>query len=141
MVERNRVKSERYGTSERGSAMLEGLLCIPILVIIVAASIDLGRLVFAHNFVSYSAREATRYALAHGTTYPVTAADITAFVKKRATGLDPNSITVTSTWSSPSHTPGTNVQVNVQCTFQPLSSFISLGSVMLSSTSTMLISQ
>jgi Flp pilus assembly protein TadG len=135
------LNSKRRRAGERGSTLVEGALCFTVFLMIIFGTIDFGRMVFAYNFVSYSAREATRYALAHGAKYPVTADNLTTFVKNEAIGLDPSAITVTPTWSDTSHTPGTSVQVQVQYAFQPIAPYMPTGLLTLSSTSKMLISQ
>ena len=141
MSETRPSNSKRRRAGERGSTLVEGALCFTVFLMIIFGTIDFGRMVFAYNFISYSAREATRYALAHGTKYPVTASDLTTFVKNEAIGLDPSAITVTPTWSDVSHTPGTSVQVQVQYAFQPIAPYMPTGLLTLSSTSKMLISQ
>jgi Flp pilus assembly protein TadG len=141
MMERKLSKSKQRRSSERGSTLVEGALCFTVFLMIIFATIDFGRMVFAYNFISYSAREAARYALAHGTKYPVTAANLTTFVKNEAIGLDRSAITVTPTWSDVSHTPGTSVQVQVQYAFQPIAPYMPAGLLTMSSTSKMLISQ
>jgi Flp pilus assembly protein TadG len=141
MIERTSSQSKRRRAGERGSTLVEGALCFTVFLMIIFGTIDFGRMVFAYNFISYSAREATRYALAHGTKYPVTASDLTTFVKNEAIGLDPSAITVTPTWSDINHTPGTSVQVQVQYAFQPIAPYMPTGLLTMTSTSKMLISQ
>ena len=102
--------------SERGSAMVEGALCLKVFLMIIFGILDFGRMVFAYNFVSYSAREAARYAMVRGTTHPTTAAALLTFVQNEAIGLNSNAITVTPTWT-PDHTPGSTVQVQVRFLF------------------------
>ena len=125
---------------ERGSAMVESALSLTVFLMLLFATIDFGRMVFAYNFVSYAAREATRYAVVRGTKTPTDATGLTTFVKNGAVGLDPSAITVTPTWT-PDHTPGSTVQVNVRYSFQPIAPYMPTGPITLSSTSKMLISQ
>ena len=141
MSETRLLNSQRRRAGERGSTLVEGALCFTVFLMIIFGTIDFGRMVFAYNFVSYSAREATRYALAHGTKYPVSADNLTTFVKNEAIGLDPSAITVTPTWSDTNHVPGSTVQVQVQYAFQPIAPYMPTGLLTLSSTSKMLISQ
>jgi Flp pilus assembly protein TadG len=130
--------SKRRG--ERGSALLEGALSFTVFLMIVFGTIDFGRMVFAYNFVSYAAREATRYASVRGTTHAVDSTAVTTFVTNEAVALDHSALTVTTTWS-PDHKPGSTVQVQVQYSFQPVAPYIPAGPLTLTSTSKMLILQ
>ena len=132
------VKHGKRG--ERGSTIVETALSLTVFLMILFATMDLGRMVFAFNFVSYAAREATRYAMVRGTKNPTDAAGLTTFVKSEAIGLDRSAITVTPTWT-PDHTPGSTVQVKVSYSFQPIAPYMPAGPFTLSSTSKMLISQ
>ena len=125
---------------ERGSAIVESALSLTVFLMLLFAAMDFGRMVFAYNFVSYAAREATRYAVVRGTANPVDAAALTTFVKSEAVGLDPSAITVTPTWT-PDHTPGSTVLVKVQYSFLPLGPYMPAGPITMYSTSKMLISQ
>jgi Flp pilus assembly protein TadG len=120
--------------------LVECALCLTIFLMILFGSIDFGRMVFAYNFCSYAAREATRYAIVRGTVNATTSSAITSFVKHEAAGLDGSAITVTSTWT-PDHTPGSTIQVKVSYTFKPIAPYMPAGTFTLSSTSKMLISQ
>jgi Flp pilus assembly protein TadG len=138
MLIRAQPESKRRG--ERGSTILEGALCLTVFLMIVFGTIDFGRMVFAYNFVSYAAREATRYAAVHGTAHAVTNDDITTFVTREAIALDSSAMTVTTSWT-PDHSAGSTVQVRIQYSFTPLLPYVPSGTVRLSSTSKMLISQ
>src|SRR6266404_283225 len=126
--------------SERGSSIVEGALCMTVFLMIIFGTIDFGRMVFAYNFVSYAAREATRYASVHGTTHAVINTDVTTFVTNEAIALDSSALSVTTTWPT-NHKPGSTVQVRVQYSFTPVAPYIPTGPITLSSTSKMLISQ
>jgi len=121
--------------------MVEGALCFTVFLMILMGTIDFGRAVFAYNFISFGAREASRYALAHGAKYPVTASDLTTYVKARAIGLDPTAITVTPTWSDVAHTAGSSVTVKVTYAFKPIAPYMPHGLLTMHSSSKMLISQ
>jgi Flp pilus assembly protein TadG len=130
----------RLSAAKRGNTILEGALCLTIFLMILFGIIDFGRMVFAYNFVSYAAREATRYAVVRGTTNATNAAALTTFVQNEAVGLNTTALTVTPTWT-PDHTPGSTVQVVVSYTFRPIAPYVPVGPFTLSSTSKMLISQ
>lgn len=47
---------------DRGAAMVEFALALPVLLIILLAVIEVGRVVYAHGAVNFAAQEATRFA-------------------------------------------------------------------------------
>ena len=51
----------------RGQSLVEFALIFPILILILVAIFDLGRLVFAYNTITNAAREATRYGIVNQT--------------------------------------------------------------------------
>ena len=126
---------------EEGSAALEMAISTMLYMTMVLGIMDLTRMIYAYNFVSFAAREASRYASVRGTVNPVTSANITSFVKSDAVAaINQNNITVTSTWS-PNHTAGSTVNVNVSYTFTSLFSFVLGHSVTFQSSSQMVIAQ
>jgi Flp pilus assembly protein TadG len=104
------------------------------------AIIEFGRAVFAYNSVAHLAREGVRYAIVRGADSGRTADsyEIQSFVQNRAAGLHPLP-TVTTTWT-PDNKPGSEVQVQVSYTFEPIIPLIPTGAIVLSSTSRMVIS-
>jgi Flp pilus assembly protein TadG len=50
----------------RGQTLVETALILPILVLILTAFFDFGRVVLANDTLSHAAREAARYAIVHG---------------------------------------------------------------------------
>ncbi len=109
----------------------------------VFAIINMGTAVYAYNWVSYSAREATRYASVHGSTSsspvsPQSYSALTSVVTNIATGLT-GTVTVTPTWSGDSNVPGNTVTVQVQYKFTFVMPFIKLSPITMSSTSQMVI--
>jgi Flp pilus assembly protein TadG len=53
-------RARRSRRSARGQGLVEFALIFPVLVIVLVAVFDLGRLVFAYNGITNAAREATR---------------------------------------------------------------------------------
>src|ERR1700730_13830199 len=95
-----------------------------------------------YNFVSFEAREATRYAAVRGSSSPSPASttDITNFVIAEANGLNTSKITVTTTWV-PNNNPGSAVRIQVRYPFSFAIPFINLRSVNLTSTAQLVITQ
>ena len=140
--------------SERGSAQIEFAVAAIALLLLVFGIVDMGRALFAYNFVSQTARNATRWVMLRGTGCPsqlgsycpagATNDDVTTYVKSIAPGIDtttPGVLTVTSACGTgsgltntlpctPSNgTPATYVQVTVTYQFSfitPLSGLVAL---------------
>ena len=131
----------KRAATQRGSALVEGAFVTLSFLAIVIGIMDWGRMMLANNFVSYAARDATRYAIVHGSSSsnPATSSTLTTLVKNEATGIDSSGITVTTTWN-PDNNPGSSVTVTVQYSFQPLAPYMPSSST-LKSASTMIISQ
>ena len=110
------VKGERSGSEERrsdrrkllnarGQTYAEFALIVPCFLLLLFGIMWLGLAVYTYNYVSYSAREGSRYAAVHGTDskQPVTtSAAVTTFVENDAPGLNPR-LTVSTTWDSRRH--------------------------------------
>jgi len=58
--------SERAQRAQRGQALLEFALVLPIFAVALLGMIDIGRGIWANNAVANAAREAARYAAVHG---------------------------------------------------------------------------
>jgi Flp pilus assembly protein TadG len=65
---RRRHQPRRSVRRDRGQALAEFALIIPIFMVIVIGTLDVGRAVFALDSVSNAAREAARFAIVHGGT-------------------------------------------------------------------------
>ena len=121
------------------------MVAISVLTLILAI-MQGAAAVSAYNFVTYAARDASRYAMVRGATSPnpVSSDDVKAFVIAEAQGIDtsPSKLTVTTTWTPANNkNPGSVVNVTVAYNFAPLASLASHVVVPLSSTSKMVISQ
>lgn len=127
--------------TEKGSTIVESALCLTLFLMITFGTIDFGRAVFAYNFVSYAAREATRYAMVRGSSSssPATNAGINSYVTGFAVGLDPSALTVNTIWT-PDNKPGSTVAVTVKFTFSAVVPYVP-AKIPFQSTSTMIIAQ
>jgi Flp pilus assembly protein TadG len=142
------------GGRQRGSTLVEQAIILPLMLGLFFGVIDMGRALYSYSFVSYIAREATRWAsVRSGGVYPkASQTDVTNFVKS-ATGaaLDPANITVTTVWMAPANgspactanpdKPGCVVEVTVNYNFKFVLPFLPAGTVPMSSKSQMIITQ
>ena len=149
------VKGVRSGSEEgrggwklsnaRGQTYAEFAFIVPCFLLLLFSIMWLSIAVYAYNYVSYGAREGSRYAAVHGTDskQPVTtAAAVTTFVQNRTPGLNTSNLTVSTTWT-PTATPGKpggTVQVQVQYQLQFSIPFMAPVSLPMTSTSKMTIS-
>ena len=153
---------------ERGSAILETALSILMLITFLFAVMEVCLGAYTYHFISEAARAATRYAMVRGSsltgdcTAPGyanciaqggnNAGDIAAYVQNLSfPGIDPNKMTVNSTWLKSDGTacgtadsckaPGNQVQVIVSYNFPLSIPFVPAYTWTLASTSQMVISQ
>src|SRR5260221_14115847 len=112
MMTKIHVSRRRFG-SRAGQAMLETGLCFLFFMTIFIAIMEFGMGIFTYNFVSYAAREGTRYASTRGSqcASPCTTATydtVQAMVRKQVVALDPSQVAVNTTGNS-SNIPGNTV--------------------------------
>ncbi len=117
--------------SEEGSAQVEFAVTTLVLLTLLFGIIDVGRALYAYDYVSDAARQAARFAVVRGTTCsglsggcPAGPSDIQTYVQTNAIGIDTSTLTVAShcvppglTPTSPPCSPGTPVQVTIQYGF------------------------
>jgi len=114
--------------TDEGQALVEFALVVPVLLIVILGFFDVARAVFQENTLAYAAREATRYAIVHGSAAidPVPACDqcsndvITNVVRRNAIGV-PN-ITVMIGYPNGNNDRGSKVFVQATAPFVPLPS-------------------
>jgi Flp pilus assembly protein TadG len=130
----------------RGSTMVEGAIVITSFVLLMLGVMDIGRLGFAYNSVTYAAHRAARLASTHGSSSGLSwsLADITSNVQSNVVALDTAGLSVdngVNPWPDGNNSPGSHVKVVVSYSFQPLLIPISSTSVTLSSTVVEVITQ
>lgn len=133
----------RRRKTQAGNTMLESALVFLGFMFLLLGMEEFGRMVFAFDFVSQGAAEGARYASMHASTTcpassPGSSSALTTYVDQWASGLNPNSITVTLS-CSPNNTPGSNVQVTVTYAWTAVVGKIVPGSINLSNSTTLLI--
>ena len=134
------MRSVEQKNGEAGSALVEFALASVIILTLLFGIIDMGRALYAYDWVSDAARRGTRYAMVRGTsscTGSPQVSDcnagpplITTYIEGNAFALDQSAITVTAQcWPSafaftpPPCAPGKTVQVKVRYNFSFLSPF------------------
>ena len=113
--------------------MVEFALVLPILLLVILGFFDVARAVWQENTLAFAAREATRYAIVHGSGAddPIpycescTNDTITQVVTRQALGV-PN-ITVTMGYPKGNNDRGSTVFVQATAPFVPLPSEYLLG--------------
>ena len=119
-----------------------GLIAIPCLTLFFGI-MNFALALYCYDFVGYSAQQAARYAIVHGSTATTTvsASDVHTYVNGMVAGvLDTTLLTVSTTWL-PNNKPGSVVTVTVDYTFKPLTGLVSKVNINLSQTAALVISQ
>ena len=128
---------------QAGQSLAELSIVLVLFLVVTFGIVDAGRLIFAYNAVSSSAREGVRYASVRGSSSDLIASgtdptpDIKDYAKSKTVGVPVN---VSVAWDDPTHSPGTAVAVTVQSTFTPVTPFLSR-TINLASSTKMLISR
>ena len=106
----------RLFKAKRGNAAVEFALTFPTLMVVTLIIFDLGQALFVYTTINNVAADGARYAALHGSnnTYTKTATQIETYIQDRATGLDPNSLTITLTYTPNNTLTGSQVEVQVQ---------------------------
>ena len=158
-----------FGRSDSGSALIEFSASATLLMMVIFGTMETARALYVANFVSNAAPEAIRYAMVRGSTWSGTACSSTTTSECAATAANVSSyltslappgvststdyLTIATTWpgTTPSgascsavgvkNAPGCIVRVNVTYSFSYIFPFMPKGSLPLSSTSAMVISQ
>jgi Flp pilus assembly protein TadG len=152
---------------ESGAAILEMALSVGILLTFIFGIMEVCLAAYTYHFISEAAREATRYAIVRGSSFttdctaPTLATctaqggnntgDIATYVQNFGfPGIDPNKMTVNSTWLTSAGTacgitdickaPGNQVQVTITYNFPLSVPFVPVNTWALTSTSQMVIS-
>ena len=145
----------RRREGDRGQALVEMALMLPVLVLLLVGVFDLGRAVWLSNSLATAVREGTRYGVVHGAlsaspagpgsaTYTAPDVDtaITSSVQRYAIGVP--GLVVHATWPDGDANRGSRVVVSASFPFTPILAQAFLGSalrVTIQSSSTLVIEQ
>jgi Flp pilus assembly protein TadG len=140
--------------------MVEQALILPVLLALMFGVIDMSRALYTYHFVSYIAREATRWASvrSNGSMNGTSQNNVQGYVSNVAgMALDPAAITSTTNYISPpnatplcpggladnpsNNKPGCIVQVTVNYDYKFIFPFLPSGTFRMSSESQMIITQ
>ena len=113
--------------SDRGQALLEFALAVPLVLVVSVSSFDVARAVWQLNALGYAAREGARYVIAHGagSDDPVGPAAVTDgpvrdAVVRAAVGLP--APLVLATWPDGTNSDGSRATVEATVEFVPVAS-------------------
>jgi Flp pilus assembly protein TadG len=139
---RGRKVSLRRRRRQRGGEIVEGATTFLVFFVMVFGLIDFSRMVWTYHQLAFGAREATRYAIVHGSSSgnKATVSQIQAIVTNRVFCVSSNNLTTTVTFN-PNQGPGSTVKVAVTYSFYPIAPFLPGGAIQLASTSQMMIYQ
>jgi Flp pilus assembly protein TadG len=127
--------AKRPSARQRGVALIEQALILPILVALLFGIVDMGRALYSYTYVSYIARDATRWASVRSTRLnggPISNTEVQNYVRNvSGMGLNPGQITSNTNWVTPpngtplcpggnvaNQKPGCVVQVTVNYNFK-----------------------
>jgi Flp pilus assembly protein TadG len=122
--------------------MVELALCLLLALSLIYAVMEFGRVVYSYTVLNGATREASRYAIVHGSASGSAATQDTIRdqVTRWAIGLDASAIGVEATWL-PSKAPGSTVRIVATYTINPFSGLLMRQPLVLASRSEMMISQ
>jgi Flp pilus assembly protein TadG len=140
-------------TRERGSTLVEFAIVSTAVLTLMFGIIDFGRALYTYHLVADAARIGSRFAMVRGTACAVTGCPTTpdavqTYVRGLAPGIEPNSLTVLTTWSAGDgctdaafQGPGCLVAVHVSYPFKFMIPLLPQFQMTMSSASQMVIAQ
>lgn len=111
---------------ERGQTLIEFAITVPLLLILLVGTVDIGRALLAYNSIDNAVRDAAREAAVHGRGASVpwgpTANDVRVrdLVRARAVGVVAQQLVVTSSWPDGNNASASEVVVGASYTFRPV---------------------
>jgi len=97
----------------KGAAIIEFSLVFLLLLFMVAGVFEVGRVIWTYNSLTHAAKQASRYAMVHGSKNPLpqNAKTVATYAKEQAIGV-PGVISV-SVATTPDNKPGSQVSVTL----------------------------
>jgi Flp pilus assembly protein TadG len=123
--------------------MVEFSLSLLFVFLILYSIMEFSYIVYSYNILAGATREASRYAIVHGSKSGsvATTDDIRNEVARWAVGLDTSRLTVNTTWDPASKAPGSKVRIQTTYNLAPMTGLILGNTIALGSRSEMVISQ
>jgi hypothetical protein len=130
-----KIRNVRQQHGEAGNALVEFAVSMVVILTLLFGIIDVGRALYAYDWVSNAARLGTRFAMVRGSSCsqllggcPAIQSDVVAYLNNNAQGINTNEIKVhthcivgENSFSILPCAPGTQVYVEVQYSFSFLS--------------------
>ena len=115
----------RRKRSERGGAVAEFAMIVPIVGLLFLGIIDCTRAMLAYHTLTHASEAAARFASVRSrtSTAPATTGTIKTRVLQSSTGLQAGQVDVTATWT-PANVRGGVVRVQVAYPFEPITPFV-----------------
>lgn len=151
-----KMRTGRQRNGEAGTALVEFAITMVAILILLFGIVDVGRALYAYDWVSGAARVGTRFAMVRGATCtgglpggcPALKSDVTTYIDNTAIGLNQSDITVNArcivgetSFALLPCAPGTSVYVQVQYNFSFITPFIYHTSWLMSSSSEMVVTR
>lgn len=132
----------RRRLEQRGNAMIETALALTVFFMLLFGIVEIGRAIWMRSTMTYLSHEGARWASVRGgaSDAPVTPAEVEAYVKRIAVGVDHSALVVKTSFV-PDNRPGSAVQVQVEYPFSYLVPFLPSGRIGLIGTAQLIITQ
>lgn len=127
-----------------GSASAEFASTIVVFLLVALGIVETARAIQVYEQITNAAREGTRYAVVRGpnSPSPASSSDVQNYVLSKATGLDPNAMTVSVSWPTDASNPDLQdvvIDVTYPFSFSPHISLLPSASFNFSTESRMVI--
>lgn len=131
-----KISTVRRG-KQRGSAIIEMALVLPVYFLLVYGMIQLCWVMFGYCNATYASRQAARYAAVHGTgsTYTCTSTDIQNVALQYMWGVPRSAVTVSTSWPN-GNNPNNYLTVKISLSYPTAIPFSTLGTITVGTSST-----
>ncbi len=122
---------------QRGTAMVEMALILPVYFLLVYGTIQFCWVMFGYCNATYACRQAARYAAVHGTgaPYTCTSTDVKNVASQYLWGAPKNGITINSSWPS-GNSPNHYLTVTISLVYPTGIPFSSISSIIVGTSAT-----
>lgn len=141
-VENSLTRLMRLLRDESGSPAVEFAIIMPMLVLLTAGMIDVGKMGLASATLYLTVDDGARYAAVHatGSLLPKTESEMEAFARKRIIGIDPDKVAIDYVWTpDPAESGGTVTMTATYTVDLFLPAFMNINDITMKRSSTMTI--